>query len=403
MSGRPISILYFSNELVRGGAEEHILTLVRGLDPNAFRIHLACPPELAEQLRSDLPRDVNPVPLSLRKPKQFGAALRLAQLLREYRVDILHSHLFYSSAFASPIGWLCGVPVILETPHVREQWRKGWLKSRYVVDRAVGRFVDYYVAVSHANARYLVEQKGLPSKKIKVIHNGCDVRRFDPSYRPPASLKQSLGFGPGDPVLLVLGRLEPQKGHRVLLQALPRVLRQFPRTRLVCLGEGSLRRDLEGLARDLGLDGTVRFLGFQSNVPDWLALAEMTILPSLYEGLPLVAVESLAAGRAVVATAVDGTPEVVIDGKTGLTVPPGDGDQLAEAICRLLRDGELRRQLGHAGRRWVLEHFSQERQVQQTQALYLWAWEQHVRGAETRTPAAAIGNPGDRRATPVGG
>jgi glycosyltransferase involved in cell wall biosynthesis len=392
MSAQPISVLYFTNTDARGGAEEHMLTLLRGLDRTHFRLHLVCPPEVAEMLRPDLPADVELLPLCLRRPSQVGAAIRLGQIMRERRVDILHSHLFYGSLFASPVGWLCCVPVVLETPHLSERWRQGWFKSRFVIDRFVGRFVDYYIAVSEANACYLSEEKGLPSKKIVVIHNGCDLARFAPYHRPPAGLKANLGFQETDPVLVVTARLEPQKGHRVLLRSLQIVRREFPQVRLVCLGEGSLRGDLESQVRELGLQDSVRFLGYQSDVLDWLALADLTVLPSLWEGLPLAAIESLAARRAVVATAVDGTPEVVIGGKTGITVPPGDPGRLAEAICHLLREPLLRERMAEAGRKSVVEHFSQERQIRQTQELYLSAWEQHQRGVRPVLQKVGIKN-----------
>jgi glycosyltransferase involved in cell wall biosynthesis len=382
------SVLYFSNSLVRGGAEEHVLTLLRGLDRTLFRPHLVCTPEVASALRPDLPRDVEVTPLRLRRPGHLGAALRLARLLRARRVDVLHSHLFYASLFASPVGRLCRVPLIVETPHVREHWRRGRLKGHFVVDRLAGRCVDRYIAVSEANARYLVGEKGLPARKVTVIHNGCDLGRFDPARRPPPGLRERLGFGPADPVLLVLGRLEPQKGQRVLLEALPAVRERFPRCRLVCAGEGALRGELEALAQSLGLDEAVRFVGFQADVGEWLALADLTVLPSFYEGLPLAAIESLAAGRAVVATAVDGTPEVVVDGRTGLTVPPGDAAALARALCRLLTDAEERLRLGRAGREWVTEHFDQRQQVVRTQDLYL-AARVEIAPSPRPVPAAA--------------
>jgi len=393
---RRLSILYFSNSLVRAGAEEHILTLLHGLDRQLFRAHLVCMPELAEQVRRDLPGDVELTALRLRRPRQVGAALRLGRLLRAQRIDILHSHLFYASLFASPIGRLCRVPVIIETPHLREHWRHGWLKGRFFVDRLVARFVDQFIAVSHANARYLIQHKGLPERKVAVIHNGCRPERFDPHSPPPLHLRANLGMTAADPLLLVIGRLEPQKGHRVLLEAMPEVLREFPRARLVCVGAGSLRHDLESQAHALGLGEAVRLVGYQRNVADWLALAQITVLPSFYEGLPLAAIESLAAGRPVVATAVDGTPEVVVEGTTGLTVPPGDASKLAAAICRLLGDRDERERMGKAGRTWVLEHFSEDRQVRRTEELYLAARERRGWAIERpERPAHAAGGTSD--------
>ncbi len=383
MNARPISVLHFTNALARGGAEEHILTLLGGFERARLRLHLVCPPAVAALLKPDLPPDVGLTPLELRRPVQAGAALDLARLLRRLRVDVLHSHGFYASLFASPIGWLCRVPVIVETPHIREHWRRGWLKSRYVVDRLVGRFVDYYIAVSQANADYLTQQKRLPARKVVVIRNGCDLARFDPAHPPPPGLKRSLGFGEEDPVLVVLARLEPQKGHALLLQALPPVCAAFPHVRLVFAGEGSLRGALQQQARELGLEANVRFVGYQPNASDWLALADATVLPSFFEGLPLVAIESLAAARPIVATAVDGTPEVVRDGENGLLVPPGDPARLAEAICRILADPGWRQRLGRNGREWVLRHFTRERQVRETQDLYWRAFEQSSRCAPT--------------------
>lgn len=391
MSDAQISVLYFSNTLVRGGAEEHILTLLRGLDRSRFRPLLACTPAVAARLRADLPEDVVTIAIHLRRPGHVGPALHLARLLRRERVSVLHSHLFYSSLFASPIGRLCRVPFIVETPHVREQWRTG-LKARFVVDRFAGHFVDHYIAVSKANRRYLVEEKRLPSNKIAVIHNGSDLKKFDPQRTAPQELRRSLGFQTTDPVLVVIGRLERQKGQHVLLEALATVRRTFPATRLVCVGEGTQREDLGRQADALGLRDAVRFVGQRPDIPDWLVLADLTVLPSFYEGLPLAAIESLAAGRAIVATAVDGTPEVVVDGSTGLTVPPGDVERLASAIMRLLADPALRRRLARAGREHVVARFDEKDQVARTQNLYEWGLRRRQAGETRRRNLVATGS-----------
>jgi glycosyltransferase involved in cell wall biosynthesis len=200
-------------------------------------------------------------------------------------------------------------------------------------------------------------------------------------------------------VVAVIGRLEPQKGHRVLFDALPRVRAEIADLRVVVVGEGTLRPALERQVTRLGLETCVEFVGYQADIGPWLGAADVTVLPSFYEGLPLVAIESLAAGRPMVASAVDGVPEVVVDGETGLTVPPGEPGLLADALIRMLADQGLRERLGETGRRLVRERFTKERQLRSTAQLYC----QTVGGmplqsspagerAEPGSPAASAGN-----------
>lgn len=387
-----LRVLHFANEPVRAGAEEHMLMLLTRLDRSRFHPMLCAPPELIAMLGPDLPADLEVVPISLRSWRDARAAWRFARMLAARRVDILHSHMFQAGKFASPLGWLARVPVVIETSHGREGWRRGWLKGSYFVDRVLGRFVTEVIAVSEATGRYLSTEKRLPAGKIVVIRNGIAVERFDPAHVAPPALRQSLGIAQDAPVVLALARLEPPKGHPVLLDAWQSVASSFPNARLVCLGDGKLRAELEAMAAALGISASVLFPGYQSNVPDWLALADFTVLPSFYEGLPLAAIESLAAGRAVVGTAVDGTAEVVLDGKTGLTVPAGQPAPLAAAICRLLAAPGLAQNLGGAGRRFVEERYSEQRQVAETESLYLRCYRKSSRIAAGWSEPASAAN-----------
>jgi glycosyltransferase involved in cell wall biosynthesis len=365
-----ITVLHFTSAPVRGGAEEHMLMLLRQLDSSRYRPMLAAHPKLLAMVRSELPDNVESFPLELQSLRDLRGAWRLWRVMREKRVDIVHSHMFQASRLASPLAFIAGVPAIIETPHVREHWRRGWIKGSFAVDRLIGRIVTRYIAVSNANRDYLVHEKRLPAHKVVVIRNAIPTADFDPAAIAPSELREHYGIESGIPVVVVLARLEPQKGHRTLLEAWRSVVAAHPRARLVCVGEGSLRAELQNYAGALGLGAAVTFAGYQTNVPDWLALSEFTVLPSLFEGLPLAALESLAAGRAVVATAVDGSAEAISDGETGLLVPSASPAPLASAICRLLEAPELAHQMGAAGRRRVEQDFDQTRQVNETEAIY---------------------------------
>ncbi len=376
MKRGPITVLQFVNKTVRGGAEDHVLTLLTHLNRSLFCPMLVAPPEQVETIRRDLPSDVEAIALTPHSLRHPPSAWRFWRLLSAKRVDILHSHMFHSSTFAAPLGWMARVPVRIETAHLRG----GRLKAGYFVDRVVAHFVTDFIAVSAANGRYLEGQRGIRPEKISVIRSGVPFDRFDPNRTGPPELRDSIGIERNAPVVLVPARLEAQKGHRVLLEAWKAVCASFPTARLVCVGDGSLRNELEAMAAETGITNSVRFVGYQRNVCDWLALADFTVLPSFYEDLPLVVLESLAAGRAVITSLIDGTSEVVLDGHTGLAVPPGRPAPLATGICELLASSDLARRMGREGRRLVEERFSQRRQVAETEALYLRSWRARTGG-----------------------
>jgi glycosyltransferase involved in cell wall biosynthesis len=376
MKMEPISLMLFSNATVRAGAEEVILHLLRGLERERFRLHLACTPALAHLLQADLPGDVAISLLSLDRITDLAGAYKLVCALRQHRIQILHSHMFRASFFASPLARVVGVPVILDTSHGREVWRAGW-KASFFVDRFVARQVDCTIAVSDSTARYLIEDKRLSAAKIRVIHNGVKVRQYKRDDLAARDFKRSLNLDANAPLLVFAGRLVPQKGHRILLQAMPSILKEFPNAHLVCLGDGGLRAELEALVKAKGLDRAVRFLGYQADVSRWLASADLSILPSLFEGLPMTAIESLASECPIVASAVDGTPEVVLHDKTGLLVPPGDSASLTHAILQMLRHPDRAREMARAGRQFVIANFSVDQMVRCTQDLYLDSWEEY--------------------------
>jgi len=379
------SILHFTNSTVWGGVEEHICGLLSTLSRSSFRAHLVCDPTIYERFSAAIPGDVDITPLAFSSLRHVGSAMRFAKLVLQERFEIVHSHMFWSSLFASPIAWACRVPAIVETLHGTEAWRTGWKENR-MLDRAIGRFVRKYVAVCESDARFLENRKHVPAEKITTIHNGVDARRFVVSRDARAAVRHALGFAEGDSVLIMVARLHRGKGHRVIFEAMRQLLPSYPTLKLICLGEGSEGPELRALCQSFGLEHCICFAGYQRNVPEWLAAADINVLPSFYEGLPLTILEAMAAGLATVASNVGGIPEAIEDGVTGLLVSPGDPRQLAEALSLLLNNTAKRARIGRAAHERVLRSFAFEQQVSSTEKMYL-----ELCGAVSAQQAAPMG------------
>ena len=364
------SIAYFTNSTVWGGVEQHICGLLHALSRDLFRIQLVCDPAVYKRFRAAAPADVRVRSLALSNATHVSAAVRFAKLIRREQFDIVHSHMFWSSMFASPLAWACRVPVIIETLHGTEAWRTGW-KARCPIDRAITPFVSQYIAVCRTDACFLQAKKHVPANKISIIPNGVDGHRFFVSHASRDTIRKKLGYADSDLLLIVVARLHRGKGHHILLQAMQRLLMCFPMLKLVCLGEGEEEPELLADCHRLGITQCVRFPGYQRNVEEWLAAADVNVLPTFYEGLPLTILEAMAAGLPTVASEVGGIPDAIQNGISGLLVSPGDPDQLAKALAALLRDPAMRTRFGRSARVRVAEQFAFERQIKNTVRLYL--------------------------------
>ena len=369
---RPIdglSLLHFSNSTLWGGVEEHICGLLRNIAKDQFRPQLVCDPAIYDRYRAAVPSDIVVTPLALSSPKHIAGAVQFASLLVNGKVQIVHSHMFWSSLFASPIAWACRVPVIVETLHGTEAWRTGW-KANNMLDRATSSFVSKYVAVSASDARFLATKKRVPVGKIAIIHNGIDVAPFNAVNMERNKLREALGFTDNDLVLIMVARMHRGKGHRILFDAMRRLIGPYPTLKLICLGEGEEQSQLRELSERYALSHCIRFLGYQKNVAEWLRAVDINVLPTFYEGLPLTVLEAMAAGLPTVASNVGGIPDAIQHGVSGVLVPPGDAVILADSISALLREPATRSRLGHAAQDRVRQNFCLEQQVSGTEKMY---------------------------------
>ena len=276
------------------------------------------------------------------------ALVDLVRVVREQEIDVLHLSGMKGMVLGRIAARITGRPAIV---HFHDTTRVSfWLRF---LQRRVVPGATYALAVSEAVRRFVIEDFGIPSSRIEVLHYGMDIDGMAASG-PDAGprIRREHGLDQDAPVITVMGRLIPEKGHEQLIRAMPMVLAACPAAVLVIVGDGPSRRDCERLVGALGLGAAVRFLGYRSDVPDLLAAADVAVVPSLWvEGFGYVALEAMCAGLPVVASRVGGLPEVVVHGETGLLVPAGDSEALAEALVQVLRDPDLRRSLGDAGRR----------------------------------------------------
>jgi glycosyltransferase involved in cell wall biosynthesis len=239
-----------------------------------------------------------------------------------------------------------------------------------LLERRYSRFTDRLVLVCQSDLRRARKYKLAPEGKMTVILNGLDVR----SLAETAVLARSrdeLGWPPGRPSVGTIARLHRQKGIIHLLRAGRRILEAVPESRIVVVGDGPQSDRMRREAQRLGLGERCLFLGARKDATALLALFDVFVLPSLWEGLPFVLVEAAALGKPIVATAVDGVPEILEDSRTGLLVPPGDSEALADAVIRLLRDKDEAGRLAEEARSLVPPRFPLRRMVEQTQSLYL--------------------------------
>ncbi|MBI2359835.1 MAG: GT4 family glycosyltransferase PelF [Deltaproteobacteria bacterium] len=373
METSKIKLLEFIHLFYIGGTERQFVNLGQALDGSKFELHFACLEREGEYLKEI---EALGAPLvehrisSLLHGATLREQLRFARYLKQHRIQIMHSYSFYPNFFAVPAARLAGVPVIIASIRDTGVYLT---PMRRRAQRIVCRLAHRIVANSEAVKSWLISE-GYDAGKIAVIRNGIDISRFV-NARRDGRVHRELGIPSEAPLIGMICRLKPLKGIDYFLEAAAIVLHRFPDARFLIVGgdgdDRAYRRELEGYARDLALEGRVFFMEFRLDVPEVLAELALSVLPSLSEGLPNSVLEAMAAGVPVVATRVGGNPEAVEDGVSGLLVPPQDSAALARAMCRILRDPELASRFGQVGRRRVAEQFSIERMTRATEGLYL--------------------------------
>ncbi len=354
------------------GAENHLLTLLSGLQARGHETRLLLlvePGRPAEEVVAAA--QVRGIPTE-RVPiyADFDPTLlvRLTRRLRAFRPDVAHTHLLHADLHGIPAARLAGVPVVITSRHNDDAFRvRPGIRQ---VNRWLWGRVDAGIAISEAVARFTVDVEDAPPDRLVTIHYGLPPASPVGRETSRADLRAALGL-PAETLLAgTVCRLVEQKGLPYGLEAFARIAGRFPAAHLVLTGDGPLRGALEAQAAALGVAERTHFLGWRAETAPIFAGLDLFLMPSLWEGFGLVLLEAMAQGVPVVGSAVSAIPEVVVDGETGLLVPPRDVAGLAEALAALLGDPARRAAMGAAGRARLETHFTPSRMVDETLALY---------------------------------
>lgn len=378
LPGQRKKILYVIGTLDVGGAETQLVELATRLDRSKFEPVVCCLSsggELAARLETagvplhrlgfqGFPASrfgyVGCLPSAWRLLRQFWT------IMRRERPQLLHGFLFWAYVLGTFVGRPAGIPFIVASRRSLGLFKAD--RPHYLLlEQLANRMTDVFIANSEAVRQDTASRERIRLQDILVIRNGLDLARFSEPSQP--SLAAALELT-GTPRVIVVSNFIRYKGHEYFFHAWRDVLAQFPSAIALLVGDGVLRGELEQLADALGIRHSLRFLGVRHDVPELLALADVYVHPSLQEGYSNALLEAMAAGRAVVATAVGGNVEAVDDGVTGLLVPPRDSGALSSAMLRLLITAGLARDMGERARQFVREQHAMDGMVRAYESVY---------------------------------
>ena len=355
-------VLILITDLHPGGAPYVVRDLAIGLDSQRFEVQVAClagEGAVAGQLRQ---KGIVTHCLGARGAWDLRVFYRLARIIRQFQPQILQCCLIHANVVGRLVGSLTGVPIIVASIHTAERGRRWHL----LLERLTSHLSALTICVSVSVKKFMQVRASLPESRLAVIHNGIDFQRF--SQAVPVDLAEQE-LDPAKKTVVFVGRLDPVKSIDMLLNAVGR-LREKLDLQLIIVGDGPEKKKLTELAQKLQVTDIVRFTGLRFDAERFIAAADVLVMPSQWEGLPLTALEAMAAGVPVVASRTEGLIDVIRHEKNGLLFKTGDIQQLAEAVERILTDSELAFSLGKNGQKIAFEDFSLKNMISGYEKIY---------------------------------
>jgi glycosyltransferase involved in cell wall biosynthesis len=364
-------IFYLVDSLNVGGTETQAVELALRIQAAGYDVTLGClraQGPLLQRLEGSpvVVREFRPEG-GIDTPAGIYQLLRLSWFLKKEKFEIVHTHDLWSNLLGVPAARLAGVRAIVSSRRdlAHFDWyqskRRVWLRR---IQNLGGAVLTNATPIRDA----LIADDGFAPEKLRVIHNGVDIEKFQTIGNRRDHLFP--GIGEGKIVVLVGNMHTDVKGHPWLIAAAPEVIREFPSTRFVLAGDGKQRADFEQQVANLGIARNFLFLGRRADIAEILSSCDIAVLPSRAEGLPNAVLEYMAAGLPTVVSRVGGNAELIEDGVTGLLVPPENSSALSAALLKLLRDPALARRIAGSGHEFTVRNFSFERLVCEVDELY---------------------------------
>jgi len=382
-----VKVIHVITRLELGGAQENTLYTLGHLQRGEFRGMLVTHPEgiLADEAREAKGYEKVFLPALVREVKPFSDLKALVQLTRLFRREmraakddaggravLVHTHSSKAGILGRTAARLAGVPVVVHSIHGYgfHPYQPRLVRSFYVLlERLVARWTTHFIAVSQANIDQGLSLGLFRPSQVTLIRSGIEIDVFRSKARERAAARAALGLSPSDRVAGMVACFKPQKNPVDFVRLAALVSAQVPAARFVLAGDGLLRPEVEEAVRRSGLQERFHLLGWRRDIADIIAAFDVLVLTSLWEGLPRVFPQAMAAGRPIVAYRVDGAPEAVADGVSGHLVEPGDFESAAARVVEILKDPALGAALGEAGAGRVHE-FDASRMVKQQEELY---------------------------------
>ncbi|MFQ5630984.1 MAG: glycosyltransferase [bacterium] len=364
---KKIKILHVIEDLETGGAERVLINLVLGLNRKNFSPFVCClrkKGKMAEELEAQ-----KISVFEMRKQHKIDLALlyRLQKFLRDQQIDIVHTHVFTANLWGRLAAFIEGIPVVISHEHSTFTIDHWFYRK---IEKMLNLKTDCTVAVSQQLRNRLLNEAGLAHESVRTIYNGLPFTKNGVKNKNMQALRRSLGLEKFEQVVGSVGRFDPRKNYRLLLQAFAALLAQFPNAGLLLVGSGAEEANLKQFAKDLEISDRIIFTGHRNDVAKLLQLMSVFCLPSRTEGISMALLEAMAAKIPVVATRVGGNPEVIVDETSGLLVPPDDVLELTRALSVTLdNNGHSNKRALNAEKR-VREVFCHSEMVRKIEALY---------------------------------